>query len=97
MHAHQHKSSYPEINLGAGAKWVKHLTQDRTDQFTGGHFAGVNLSSVLFTARIDDDKHVQMQVWSPPDRTKPGFEEAMKQKFRPAKKGDSFGPSCEYS
>ena len=35
--------------------------------------------------------------WSAPGLTKPSFEEAMKQKFKPAKKGESFGPSCQYT
>jgi len=63
---------------------------------TGGHFAGVNLSSVLFTDRKDDADHVKLEAWSAPGRTKPSFEEAIKQKFTPAKKGDKFGPSCEW-
>ncbi|KZV87865.1 glycoside hydrolase family 38 protein [Exidia glandulosa HHB12029] len=53
----------------------------------------MNLSAVLYVDRRDDQEHVQMSVWSAPERTKPLFEEAMKQKFKPAKKGDSFGPS----
>ncbi|KAL5496105.1 AMS1 [Sanghuangporus vaninii] len=91
-HGHAH-SSYPELNFGPGEKWIKSLTQDRLNQFTGGHFSDVNLSSVLFTHRLDGPPYVKLQVWSAPGLTKPSFEEAMKQKFRPAKKGDSFGPS----
>lgn len=87
--------SYPELNSGSGAKWIKHLTKDRLGTFNGGHFADVNLSSVLFTHRLDGPEFVQLQVWSAPGLTKPTFEEATKQKFKPAKKGDSFGPSCE--
>jgi alpha-mannosidase len=89
------ESDYPQTNLGAGSKWIKHLYQDRLDQFLGGHFSNVNLSALLFTHRLDDEKHVKLQVWSAPGRTKPSFQEAMKKKFKPAKKGDSFGPSCE--
>ncbi|KAF9070390.1 glycosyl hydrolases family 38 N-terminal domain-containing protein [Rhodocollybia butyracea] len=85
--------SYPELNYAPGAKWVKSLSQNRLDTFVGGHFADVNLSSVLFTHRLDNAEHVQLEVWSAPGLTKPTFEEAMKQKFKPAKKGDSFGPS----
>ncbi|EPQ55548.1 glycoside hydrolase family 38 protein [Gloeophyllum trabeum ATCC 11539] len=94
-HAHhaQQQGGYPEQNYGPGAKWIKHLTQNRLGTFTGGHFADVNLTSILFTHRLDDDNHVKLQVWSAPGLTKPTFEEAMKQKFKPAKKGDSFGPS----
>ena len=87
------EASYPELNRSAGSKWIKNLTHDRLSQFTGGHYADINLSSVLFTHRIDDESHVKLQVWSAPGLTKPLFEEAMKQKFRPAKKGESFGPS----
>lgn len=86
-------SGYPELNTGSGAKWIKHLTKDRLNTFNGGHFSDVNLSSVLFTHRVDGPEYVKLQVWSAPGLTKPTFEEAMKQKFKPAKKGDSFGPS----
>ena len=87
--------NYPELNSGSGAKWVKNLTQSRLSNFNGGHFSDVNVSSVLFTHRLDGPEYVRLQVWSAEGLTKPTFEEAMKQKFKPAKKGDSFGPSCE--
>ncbi|KII92975.1 glycoside hydrolase family 38 protein [Plicaturopsis crispa FD-325 SS-3] len=87
------ESSYPELNYGSGAKWIKHLTQARLGTFSGGHFADVNLSSILFTHRVDNAELVKLQVWSAPGLSKPSFAEAMKQKFKPAKKGDSFGPS----
>jgi len=86
-------STYPEINYSPGAKWIKNLTKDRLSTFTGGHFSGSNLSSVLFIHRLDDASHVSLKVWSAPGLTKPSFQEAMKQTFKDAKKGDSFGPS----
>jgi alpha-mannosidase len=89
-------SSYPVSNAGAGNKWIKSLTKDRLGTFLGGHFSDVNLSSVLFTHKLDSKDHVKLEVWSAPGRSKPGFEEAMKQEFKEAKKGDSFGPSCEW-
>lgn len=108
-HHHANVQSYPELNNGSGSKWIKGLTQNRLGTFIGGHFAGVNLSSVLFTHRLDNAEHVKLEVyasslntnfiylhscrWSAPGLEKPTFEEAMKQKFKPAKKGDSFGPS----
>ncbi|KAI0776540.1 glycosyl hydrolases family 38 N-terminal domain-containing protein [Trametes elegans] len=90
-------ADYPKLNYGPGAKWIKHLTKDRLGTFNGGHFSDVNLSSVLYTHRIDNAEHVKLEVWSAPGLTKPGFEEALKQKFRPAKKGESFGPSSPYA
>ncbi|CCM00538.1 uncharacterized protein FIBRA_02572 [Fibroporia radiculosa] len=86
-------TDYPKMNYDAGAKWIKHLTQGRLGTFNGGHYDSVNLGSVLFTQRLDDSQHVRLQVWSAPGLSKPTFEEAMRQKFMPAKKGDSFGPS----
>lgn len=86
-------TDYPKMNYGAGNKWIKHLTQGRLGTFNGGHYADANLASVLYTHRIDDSSYVKLQVWSAPGLEKPMFEEAIKQKFRSAKKGDSFGPS----
>jgi alpha-mannosidase len=88
-------SDYPQLNYSPGAKWIKSLTNDRTGNFTGGHFSDINLSSVLFTHRLDDTKSVELQRWSAPGISKPSFEEALKQEFQPAKKGESIGPSCE--
>lgn len=87
------RHSYPEFGTGPGAKWSKGLIRDRTRQFTGGRYASLNLSAVMFTHRLDDKDHVELKVWSAPGRSKPTFNEAMGQKFKPAHKGDSFGPS----
>ncbi|KAF8259316.1 glycosyl hydrolases family 38 N-terminal domain-containing protein [Lactarius quietus] len=86
-------TDYPQRNFSPGAKWIKSLTKDRTGNFSGGHFADVNLSSVLFTHRLDDSKHIELQRWSAPGLTKPSFAEALKHEFHPAKKGESIGPS----
>ncbi|KAI0351116.1 hypothetical protein OH77DRAFT_1506678 [Trametes cingulata] len=97
-HSHGHSAEsadYPKLNYGPGAKWIKHLTKDRLGTFNGGHFSDVNLSSVLYLHRIDNQENIKLEVWDAPGLSKPSFEEAMKQKFRPAKKGESFGPSCE--
>lgn len=70
--------------------------QSRLNSMIGGHFSEVNLGSALFADRRNDPEHVSLAVWSAPGQTKPSFQEAMKQKFKAAKKGDSFGPSCEF-
>ncbi|TFK19473.1 alpha-mannosidase [Coprinopsis marcescibilis] len=85
--------SYPEQNYEAGAKWIKHLTQDRLNTFRGGRYGDVNLSHVLFHDRKDSSEYVKLRVWSAPGLSKPTFEEALQQKYRIAKKGESFGPS----
>ncbi|KAF9497318.1 hypothetical protein BDN71DRAFT_1445060 [Pleurotus eryngii] len=92
MDAHN-GTPYPRTNFSAGAKWIKNLTRDRLNNFNGGHFSDVNLSAVMFIHRIDNEEHVKLEVWSAPGLTKPTFEEAMEQTFKPAKKGMAFGPS----
>ena len=82
--------NYPELNPSAGPKWIKSLTRDRINNFHGGRYSDVNLSSILFTHHIDNDDHVKLQVWSAPGTSKPTFEEAMKQSFRPTKKVGRF-------
>jgi alpha-mannosidase len=90
--------NYPELNPSAGAKWVKNLTRDRLKNFHGGRYSDYNLSSVLFTQRIDDADHVKLEVWSAPGMSKPTFEEAMKQKYKPAKKVcQSFNHSKKFA
>ena len=93
------KGDYPEQNYGVGAKWVKHLYKDRLGTFLGGHYGDVNLSHLLFTERVDSKDYVKLLVWSASGRSKPSFEEAIKQAekdgWKVARKGDSFGPSCE--
>ncbi|KAG8932449.1 Glycoside hydrolase, 38 vacuolar alpha mannosidase [Tulasnella sp. 418] len=93
------RNNYPELNFGSGPKWLKNITSDRLGRFSGGHYADVNLSAVLFYDRIDDKDHIQMKVWDAPGRSKPTFDEVMKvpeKEWRVAKKGDWFGPSCEF-
>lgn len=88
-----HNHSYPVLNYDPGAKWVKNLTRDRLGNFNGGRYADINLGSSLFIHRLDGYSYVNLKAWSAPGLSKPSFEEAMKQEFRDAKKGESFGPS----
>lgn len=89
-------SHYEQQNFTPGAKWIKDLTKNRLGTFEGGHFSDVNLSSVMYDQRVDDEKLIQLEVWSAPGREKPTFEEAMgkDKEYKKAKKGDRFGPSC---
>jgi len=61
--AHQSGCSYPKNNYGPGGKWIKDLTKQRLNNFQGGHFSDVNLSSVLFTHRLDGQNFVELKVW----------------------------------
>ncbi|WRT70534.1 uncharacterized protein IL334_007532 [Kwoniella shivajii] len=86
------KVEYPQRTNEARYKKLG-STHGRLDQFIGGHYADYNLSSLLFAHRSDDTKHVKLEVWSAPGRSKPSFEEAKRQNYKPAKKGEEFGPS----
>ena len=88
-------SSLTDFLLPPQAKSVKSLTLNRFNNFQGGHYESVNLTSALYTTRADGSAAVKLEVWSPKAGEKPSFDEAKKQKYKPAKKGDSFGPSCE--
>ena len=48
---------------------------------------------VPYTARTDDVEYVKMEVWHAPNLSKPTFKEAVRAKYKPLKKGDTFGPS----
>ena len=62
MASHDGHGSYPELNYGSGAKWIKSLTKDRLGGFNGGRYSDLNLSSVLFTQRVDNPEYVKLKV-----------------------------------
>ncbi|CAO1635258.1 unnamed protein product [Jaminaea pallidilutea] len=72
---------------------IRSQEERRLNDFVGGQFAKYNLSSVLFEDRSDDPKVIAFEKWSPPAGQKPPFDVAKKQRFVPAHKGDTFGPS----
>ncbi|KAG6887417.1 hypothetical protein C0995_015516 [Termitomyces sp. Mi166 len=86
-HHHQPPSpSYPSLNYTHSSKWIKSLTKDHIRNFHGRCYSDINLFSALFMHRIDSLECVKLQIWSVPEKLKSTFEEAMKQKFKPAKK-----------
>ena len=54
--------SYPELNYGSGAKWIKDLTKDRLAGFNGGRYSDFNLASVLSTHRLENQENVKLNV-----------------------------------
>ena len=62
-HGAQHSDSYPELNYSPGAKWIKDLTRNRINNFHGGHYSDINLSSILFTHRLDGPDVVSLHVY----------------------------------
>lgn len=69
------------------------VEERRLNEFVGGQWSQWNLSAALFEHRTDDEDVISMGVWEPKALTKPTFDEAVKQDYKPIKKGYSFGPS----
>lgn len=49
--------------------------------------------SKIIEAQASGGGHVKLEVYSPPNLSRPTFKEATSNKFRPTKVGESFGPS----
>ena len=47
----------------------------------------------FYDATNDDEDHVKLYVYSPPDLSRPTFEDATSHEFKPTRRGESFGPS----
>ncbi|EPQ26471.1 uncharacterized protein PFL1_06119 [Pseudozyma flocculosa PF-1] len=75
------------------APLLRSVIERRLGEFVGGQYGDYNLASLLFEARTDDKKYVKIERWTPPAGSKPSFDEAKKQQYKPAKKGGTFGPS----
>ncbi|KAK9452234.1 glycosyl hydrolases family 38 N-terminal domain-containing protein [Limtongia smithiae] len=87
-------TEYPQLNNRPVAKKVRDLYKGRFDQFLGdGPYKSLNLPAVRDLARVDDDHHVLLEVYSVPGQSRPLFKDAIKGPFRPTAKGESFGPS----
>ncbi|GAA5913613.1 hypothetical protein JCM6882_001702 [Rhodosporidiobolus microsporus] len=83
---------YPYTNThGPHPPHFRGLTLGRLDQFESDKYPSIR--DVLFEARVDGPESVKVEVWSCPGRTRVPFEEAVRKPFKPAKKGDLFGPS----
>lgn len=72
---------------------IRGVEERRLDEFAYGQFGGYNLSAALFEHKTDDKDIISYGVWEPEALTKPTFEEASKQEYKPISKGYRFGPS----
>lgn len=75
-------------------KFHRGITLERLDKFTDqNYFSDVNLCSLLVKAKSEES--IQLLAYSVPDLKRIPFDKALSKKshFKPAKKGDSFGPS----
>lgn len=69
------------------------ISLKRLDQMEGGNYASLNLTSVLYCDRTDAPEAVKMEVFHCPGTNKVPFDQAVRAKYEPLKKGDQFGVS----
>lgn len=88
------EEAYPRFDAKPRGPELRHIYNDRLSQFLdGGEYRDVNLHSMLYHDRVDGEEFLGLEVYSPPELSRPLFEHAVTNTFRPAKKGDTFGPS----
>lgn len=84
--------TYPRYERAPRGHKVDTLRQGRLSGFISqDQWKDINLRSVLYKAKHPDN--VSLEVYSAPDLSRPSFKTATKETFKPAKVGESFGPS----
>ncbi|KAF3923173.1 Alpha-mannosidase [Dactylellina cionopaga] len=87
-------SKYPQLATHPKGQQIHDIYLDRLRQFTsGGQYQGQSLPDMYDADREANPKYIKLEVWSAPNLTRPTFDEAVKAKYRPSKKGEWFGPS----
>ena len=87
-------SSYSKLVERPVGKQINHIYEDRIRGFTsGGQYEQQYLLGKLYHNRCDDEDHVKLSVYSPPDLTRPTFDDATSHSFRPTRRGEAFGPA----
>ena len=68
--------------------------KSRLERFTNnGQYNSQNLRSRFYDGRASGDDHVRLSVYSPPNLSRPTFEDATSQSYKSTHVGESFGPS----
>ncbi|EXJ69120.1 alpha-mannosidase [Cladophialophora psammophila CBS 110553] len=87
-------SSYPRLSTHPVGQKIQSIYTDRLRQFTsGGQYEKENLLAKLYHNVCDDEDHVKLSVYSPPNLTRPTFHDATSHAFRRTHRGESFGPA----
>ncbi|KAF1813669.1 putative alpha-mannosidase I [Eremomyces bilateralis CBS 781.70] len=87
-------SSLPRLAAGPVGKKIGNIYRDRLKQFTSkGQYESQNLIGKLYEGRASGDDSVKLSVYGPPNLERPTFKDATSHEFRPARKGDIYGPS----
>uniref|UniRef100_A0A093XXE9 Alpha-mannosidase n=1 Tax=Talaromyces marneffei PM1 TaxID=1077442 RepID=A0A093XXE9_TALMA len=87
-------SSYPKLVERPVGQHIRSIYLERLRQFTDeGLYREDGLVSKYYDAIVSDQDHVKLSVYSPPDLSRPTFEEATSHEFKPTRIGNAFGPS----
>ncbi|KAJ9669048.1 Glycoside hydrolase, 38 vacuolar alpha mannosidase [Coniosporium apollinis] len=88
------KTDYPKMARAPVGKQIHSIYLDRLRQFTsGGQYEKQSLLDKLYEGRASGSPHVKLEVYSPPDLSRPTFKDATSKDFTPTNVGASFGPS----
>ncbi|KAI9711381.1 MAG: Glycoside hydrolase, 38 vacuolar alpha mannosidase [Chrysothrix sp. TS-e1954] len=89
-------SDYPKLAAGPVGKQIHNIYKDRLQMFTSsGQYESQSLLSIMYEGRASGSPALKLSVWDAPNLSRPTFKEATASSntYRPAKIGDSFGPS----
>lgn len=87
-------TGYSRYSTEPVAKKVESIYLNRLPIFLSkGQYKDHNLTKFYDLDRTDSEDHIKISVWSPDGLTRPPFKDAVSNSFRPAKKGDKFGPA----
>ncbi|KAL9602170.1 MAG: hypothetical protein Q9219_002034 [cf. Caloplaca sp. 3 TL-2023] len=87
-------TSLPKLASGPVGQQIHSIYKERLRQFTSnGQYSSQNLQAAMYEGRASGGDHVKLQVYSPPDLSRPTFEEATSHEFKDTHVGESFGPS----
>ncbi|KAL8912339.1 MAG: hypothetical protein Q9171_002626 [Xanthocarpia ochracea] len=87
-------SSLPKLAAGPVGQQIHSIYKGRLAQFaSNGQYSSQNLQAAMYEGRASGDESVKLQVYSPPNQTRPTFEEATSHDFTDTHVGASFGPS----
>ncbi|EUC29909.1 glycoside hydrolase family 38 protein [Bipolaris zeicola 26-R-13] len=87
-------NDYPKLSDGPVGKQIHSIYESRLRQFfDGGQYREQSLIGKLTEAVASGPEWIKLSVYSPPDLSRPLFDEATSHAFHPTKVGESFGPS----
>lgn len=87
-------TSYPVHSPHPVGQKIQSIYTDRLRQFLDeGQYRKQGLRDKFYNATCDDEDHIKLSVYSPPNLSRPTFNDATSHTFKQAKVGEIFGPS----